>query len=231
MNPAAVALVGTAVALLGLGLRRRTPVVVDAAATLALVLGFARLVRAARGGDAWGDGGGVRRGAGGMYLDTYADCTARPHQQRFRLRGSAFSRPEPSRLDPQSLSPSCRPSFLQALFCRHRRAHAQTEAPPTPLQKQLEKLDLSIQGTGIYNSKVSGTVVSGIGADNQGEPMTQFGSNTLGALVSIHYPAKPYFGLEFNYSFARYTENYEGTGDFDLPAEWHHRLPGADEGE
>ncbi len=91
-------------------------------------------------------------------------------------------------------------------------AHAQTEAaPPTPLQRQLEKLDLSIQGNGVYNSKVSGTVVSGIGADNQGEPMTQFGSNTLGALVSIHYPAKPYFGLEFNYSFARYTENYEGT--------------------
>ncbi len=40
--------------------------------------------------------------------------------------------------------------------------------------------------------------------------MTQFGSNTLGALVSIHYPAKPYFGLEFNYSYARYTENYTG---------------------
>lgn len=90
-------------------------------------------------------------------------------------------------------------------------AHAQTtEAPPTPLEKQLEKLDLSIAGTGIYNSKVSGTIVSGIGADNAGESMTQFGSNTLGALVSIHYPAKPYFGLEFNYSFARYTENYEG---------------------
>jgi hypothetical protein len=90
-------------------------------------------------------------------------------------------------------------------------AHAQTEAPPpTPLQRQLEKLDLSIQGNGVYNNKVSGTVVSGIGADNQGEAMTQFGSNTLGALISIHYPAKPYFGLEFNYSFARYTENYEG---------------------
>jgi membrane-bound serine protease (ClpP class) len=51
LNPAAVALVGTAVALLGLGLglRRRTPVVVDAAATLALVLGFAHLVRGTSG--------------------------------------------------------------------------------------------------------------------------------------------------------------------------------------
>ena len=41
----AVALVGSAVALLGLGLRRRMPWVVDGAATLALVLGFLTLVR------------------------------------------------------------------------------------------------------------------------------------------------------------------------------------------
>jgi hypothetical protein len=38
---------------------------------------------------------------------------------------------------------------------------------------------------------------------------TQFGSNTLGALASIRYVAKPYVGLEFNYGWARYTENYE----------------------
>jgi hypothetical protein len=88
-------------------------------------------------------------------------------------------------------------------------AHAQTEAPPpTALQKQLDKLDLSIAGVGIFNNTVSGTVVPV--APNQGLAMTQFGSNTLGALVSIHYPAKPYFGLEFNYSYARYTENYTG---------------------
>jgi membrane-bound serine protease (ClpP class) len=45
MNPAAVALVGTAVALLVLDLLRRTQVMVAVAATLALVLGFAHLVR------------------------------------------------------------------------------------------------------------------------------------------------------------------------------------------
>src|ERR1700739_4544401 len=43
LNPAAEVLVGTAVALLGVDLRRRTPVVVSIAATLALVLGFAQL--------------------------------------------------------------------------------------------------------------------------------------------------------------------------------------------
>jgi membrane-bound ClpP family serine protease len=45
VNPGAVVLVGTAVALLGVGLRRRTLVVVDVGATLALVLGFLYLVR------------------------------------------------------------------------------------------------------------------------------------------------------------------------------------------
>jgi membrane-bound serine protease (ClpP class) len=55
VNPAAVALVGTAVALLGLDLRRRTPGLVSVAATLALVLGFAQLVR--------GPGRGISMGA------------------------------------------------------------------------------------------------------------------------------------------------------------------------
>jgi hypothetical protein len=95
-------------------------------------------------------------------------------------------------------------------------AGAQTTAPPSTFSKQLDKLDLSIAGVGIYNSTVNGTIVSGLGASNQGDSMTQFGSNTLGALISIHYPAKPYFGLEFNYSYARYTENYEGTAIADF---------------
>lgn len=91
-------------------------------------------------------------------------------------------------------------------------ANAQTQAPPTAFEKQLDKIDLSIMGAGIYNNTVTGTVESGLGAANQGESLTQHGSNTLGALVSIHYPIKPYFGLEFNYGYARYTENYTGPG-------------------
>ncbi|MGA8940504.1 MAG: hypothetical protein WB439_15185, partial [Acidobacteriaceae bacterium] len=91
-------------------------------------------------------------------------------------------------------------------------AHAQTQAPPTAFEKQLDKVDLSIQGAGIYNNTVTGTVVTDLGASNEGEGLTQHGSNTLGALVSIHYPIKPYFGLEFNYGYARYTENFTGPG-------------------
>jgi membrane-bound serine protease (ClpP class) len=48
VNPGAVVLVGTAVALLGVELRRRTPVVVGVGATLALVLGFVYLLRDAK---------------------------------------------------------------------------------------------------------------------------------------------------------------------------------------
>lgn len=92
-------------------------------------------------------------------------------------------------------------------------APAQTaSAPPTALQRQLHKLDLSITGVGMYNSRVTGTVVSGLGSSNQGQTLTQFGSNTAGALISIRYPAKPYFGLELNYGYGRYTENYTGPG-------------------
>ena len=89
-------------------------------------------------------------------------------------------------------------------------AYAQTEAPPeTGLEKQLHKLDLSIAGVGIYNNTVTGPVLPQAASNYCVYPVnaapvcgsnniTQFGSNTLGALVSIHYPAKPYFGLEFN---------------------------------
>lgn len=91
-------------------------------------------------------------------------------------------------------------------------AYAQTAAPPTPLGKQLDKLDLSIAGVGLFNSKATGTVVTNLLATNQGQSITEYGSNTTGLLVSIHYPVKPYFGLEFNYGSGRYTENFEGPG-------------------
>ena len=91
-------------------------------------------------------------------------------------------------------------------------ASAQTSAPPTPLGKQLHKLDLSLAGVGLFNSKATGNVVGGLLATNQGQSITEFGSNTTGLLMTIHYPIKPYIGLEFNYGYGRYTENFEGPG-------------------
>jgi opacity protein-like surface antigen len=105
------------------------------------------------------------------------------------------------------------PFLAAAVFvCTFGRAVAQSDAPPTPLEKQLHKLDLSLAGIGIFNDSVTGNVVTYLGATNQGQSITQTGSNTVGLLVSIQYPAKPYFGLEFNYSQARYTQNFTGPG-------------------
>jgi hypothetical protein len=97
-----------------------------------------------------------------------------------------------------------------SLACTLRSASAQTETPPTPLDKQLHKMDLSITGVGEFNTTVTGDVVPL--SSNQSQSITQFGSNTAGLLVSLQYVAKPYFGLELNYGSARYTENYEGPG-------------------
>ncbi len=103
------------------------------------------------------------------------------------------------------------PSALATLTlaCALGHAVAQTEAPETPLQRQLHRLDLAISGVGEFNSSVTGTVYPL--ASDTGQSLTQYGSNTLGALVTIRYVARPYVGLEFNYGYARYTENYTGT--------------------
>jgi hypothetical protein len=89
-------------------------------------------------------------------------------------------------------------------------AFAQTATPETPLTRQLERLNLGISGVGIFNTTVTGPVIPL--ASNTGKSITQYGSNTLGALVSIGYTAKPYLGFEFNGGYARYTENYTGAG-------------------
>jgi membrane-bound ClpP family serine protease len=68
VNPGAGALVGTAVVLLGLGLRRRTPVVLDVAATLALVLGFLHLTRDAEIGPGLAVGCGLILGGASSIL-------------------------------------------------------------------------------------------------------------------------------------------------------------------
>jgi hypothetical protein len=84
---------------------------------------------------------------------------------------------------------------------------AQSETPETPLVKQLHKLDLGVSGVGIYNTTVTGPIIP-TQAPDYGTIVTQYGSNTAGALATLRYIAKPYFGLEFNYGYARYTENY-----------------------
>ncbi len=86
-------------------------------------------------------------------------------------------------------------------------ASAQTATPETPFTRQIHRLDLGITGVGVYNTTVQGPIVPSQATD-AGQNVTQFGSNTAGVVVSVRYTAKPYVGFEFNYGYARYTENY-----------------------
>ncbi len=95
-----------------------------------------------------------------------------------------------------------------ALLLATAAGHAQTDTPPTPLEKQIHRLDLGIQGVGMFNTTVTGPVYPV--ASNTGQTLTQYGSNTFGALVTLRYIARPYVGFELNYGQGRYTENYTG---------------------
>jgi hypothetical protein len=91
-------------------------------------------------------------------------------------------------------------------------AHAQTESTiPTPLQRQLDRLDLGVSGIGIFNRPSSGPTVR----NNQPNGPTSLSispGNTLGALVTVRYIAKPLVGFEFNYSYSRYTQTFSTIG-------------------
>lgn len=74
------------------------------------------------------------------------------------------------------------------------------------LDRQLSYVDLGVQASGQFNSSVSGPI--NIPATDQGTVVAQSASTTVGALVTLRYSPRPYLGVEFNGSYARYTENY-----------------------
>jgi hypothetical protein len=97
--------------------------------------------------------------------------------------------------------------FATALLGTFCSAGAQQTPPPTFLDKQLSRLDLGISAAALLNQTVSGTVLP-TAAPNAGQLESDEQSNTVGALVNIHYVVKPLVGIEFNYLYSRYTENY-----------------------
>jgi opacity protein-like surface antigen len=82
-------------------------------------------------------------------------------------------------------------------------AHAQAVAsgPTSPLGRQLQRLDLGISAADMNTKGVSGP-------NYIGDPVSLNTSSTLGALVQIRYVRSPLVGFEFNYGYARLTENY-----------------------
>jgi hypothetical protein len=94
-------------------------------------------------------------------------------------------------------------------------AHAQDSSSghTSALGRQLDHIDLGINGAGLFTKDVSGT-------NYLGNQVTLNASSTLGALVQVRYIRKPLVGFEFNYGYARYTENFNfaTTSTFGPPA-------------
>ncbi len=102
---------------------------------------------------------------------------------------------------PSLLRPSllCRALLCSAALLAATRTHAQT--PVTALDRVLSHIDLGVGATGEITNKVTGT-------NYLGQQLTQDPSSTIGALIQVRYTKSPLVGFEFNYNYARYTQNF-----------------------
>jgi hypothetical protein len=82
--------------------------------------------------------------------------------------------------------------------------------PETPLQRQLDHVDLALSGIGQFS-----TATNGVNYRPQNVNLTP--SNTFGGLATLSYTKSPLVGLQFNYSYARYTDNFTLTNTAATP--------------
>lgn len=73
----------------------------------------------------------------------------------------------------------------------------------TLLRRQLDRVDIGVGGVGILTKNVSGS-------DYQNVPVALNPSTTAGALVQVRYTKSPLIGLEFNYTYGRFTQDFIG---------------------
>jgi hypothetical protein len=81
-------------------------------------------------------------------------------------------------------------------------AIAQDTPPPTPFQRQMDKVDIAFSAAGSLTSAASGI------EKRDGTPLTIKATSTVGELFTLRYAAKPFVGFEFNFGSARTTQNY-----------------------
>ncbi len=84
-------------------------------------------------------------------------------------------------------------------------AVAAAQVPETPLTKQLNRIDLGVSAIGVITGSTSGPDAL------RGNNVQDSPSNTVGALVNLRYVKSPLMGFEFNYTYARFTQNYSGS--------------------
>ena len=104
--------------------------------------------------------------------------------------------------------PLCVRSLLFCLLATLAGPTAQAQTQSTALNRQLERLDLSVSGIGVFNRPSTGTVT----VNAQPTTLTITPGNTLGALITLRYIVKPWVGFEGNFSYARYTEKFNTIG-------------------
>ncbi len=91
--------------------------------------------------------------------------------------------------------------ILFASFSGKLSASAQTTVPPTPAELFLAHFDFGISAAGAFTSSTQ--------ANNYlGQSVSLTPSNAVGALFELRYTRSPRIGIELNYGFARYTDNY-----------------------
>ena len=79
-------------------------------------------------------------------------------------------------------------------------ASAQTTSP-TAFDRFLGRIDLGVSGAGIFTNNTSGP-------NYLGQNVNLVPSNTFGPLVQLRYIKSPLVGVELNYGFPRYTDNF-----------------------
>jgi hypothetical protein len=89
-------------------------------------------------------------------------------------------------------------------------ARAQATVQPTELDRILSHVDLDVMGSGFITGNSSGTLASypAMPPLTGNVPQTINPSTTFGLMATARYTFKPLFGLEFNYGYARYTNNF-----------------------
>ena len=104
---------------------------------------------------------------------------------------------------------SCARSVFFCLLLIAAGSTAEAQTSQTALDRQLSRVDLGIVGVGVFNKSSNGTATVNGKANT---PVNLNPSNTAGALITIRYTKSPFVGLEFNYSYARYTQNFTPFG-------------------
>ncbi len=96
--------------------------------------------------------------------------------------------------------------FAASLLARTAEGQAQVE---TPLDRQLHRLDLGVSVIEVISSNTSGTSYANTRpAPTQAQMLSTDATNGTGGLVQLRYTKSPLLGAELNYSFARYTTNF-----------------------